>query len=222
MSEKKEKTLWGVICVLLILIGGVFTFYSARMLKNNNVFAKETDKALTGKVMLKGESVFDTREIGFDIYPGYKGIQMFTVSPLEDGNGIYELDLRSNIQPELISHLKVSIYKTSDTAINYLYRNEEESIVDDVVVSKNDVVTTEGTLNLIYEGYLSNLDTVIIDQERFDIEDGIFINPAVLPDNEYTYYIVYEYTEDENFNNQDYDFSTSLELKHVYSLSEVQ
>ena len=41
MSEKKEKTLWGVICVLLILIGGVFTFYSARMLKNNNVFAKQ-------------------------------------------------------------------------------------------------------------------------------------------------------------------------------------
>ena len=222
MSEKKEKTLWSVICVLLVLIGVVFTFYSTRVLKNKNVFARETKESLTGKAILNGENIFDTREIGFDIYPGFKGIQMFTVSPYENGQGIYELDLNSNVPKELESRIKVSIYRTGDTAVNYIYRNEEVNLIDDVVVSKNDVITTEGSLNLIYEGDLSAYNNVIIDQVSFNIENGTFINPVIIPDNEYTYYIIYEYNADENFANQDYDFSASVELKSVYNLSEVR
>ena len=65
MSEKKEKTLWIIICALVVLIGGVFTLYSAKTLNKNNVFAKEARDALKGKVDLIGESAFKTK----DIYP---------------------------------------------------------------------------------------------------------------------------------------------------------
>ena len=39
----------------------------------------------------------------------------------------------------------------------------------------------------------------------------------ITPDGEYTYYLVYEYMEDETFDNQDYDFETEVLLEHVFS-----
>ncbi len=217
MSHKKEKTLWIIICVMLLTIGVVFAFYSSRILKNNSVYAKSADEALVGKVTINGEVKFDTKEIGFDIYPGYKGIQMFTLSPTENGDGIYELDLVSNVSSELLSHVKVGLYKTSDTANNFMYRNEEVTLVDDVVVSRNDVITIEGVLEKIYEGELNN-GVAALEKVNFSVQDESFVNPQVLPDDEYTYYLLYEYNSDEPFNNEDYDFNTEVVLKHVYSL----
>ena len=216
MSEKKEKTLWIIICALVVLIGGVFTLYSAKTLNKNNVFAKEARDALKGKVDLIGESAFKTKDIGFDIYPGYKGIQMFVIRPLEDGDGIYELKLKANVPNELLNHLKVTLYRTGDTGNNYLYRNEEVTLVDDVVVSKNDVLTFEGELERLYEGELKN-GTISLDKVKFNVNENVFTNPVITPDGEYTYYLVYEYMEDETFDNQDYDFETEVLLEHVFS-----
>lgn len=216
MSEKKEKTLWIIICALVVLIGGVFTLYSAKTLNKNNVFAKEARDALKGKVDLIGESAFKTKDIGFDIYPGYKGIQMFVIRPLEDGDGIYELKLKASVPNELLNHLKVTLYRTGDTGNNYLYRNEEVTLVDDVVVSKNDVLTFEGELERLYEGELKN-GTISLDKVKFNVNENVFTNPVITPDGEYTYYLVYEYMEDETFNNQDYDFETEVLLEHVFS-----
>ena len=216
MSEKKEKTLWIIICALVVLIGGVFTLYSAKTLNKNNVFAKEARDALKGKVDFIGESAFKTKDIGFDIYPGYKGIQMFVIRPLEDGDGIYELKLKANVPNELLNHLKVTLYRTGDTGNNYLYRNEEVTLVDDVVVSKNDVLTFEGELERLYEGELKN-GTISLDKVKFNVNENVFTNPVITPDGEYTYYLVYEYMEDETFNNQDYDFETEVLLEHVFS-----
>ena len=216
MSEKKEKTLWIIICALVVLIGGVFTLYSAKTLNKNNVFAKEARDALKGKVDLIGESAFKTKDIGFDIYPGYKGIQMFVIRPLEDGDGIYELKLKASVPNELLNHLKVTLYRTGDTGNNYLYRNEEVTLVDDVVVSKNDVLTFEGELERLYEGELKN-GTISLDKVKFNVNENAFTNPVITPDGEYTYYLVYEYMEDETFDNQDYDFETEVLLEHVFS-----
>ena len=216
MSEKKEKTLWVIICALVVLIGGVFTLYSAKTLNKNNVFAKEARDALKGKVDLIGESAFKTKDIGFDIYPGYKGIQMFVIRPLEDGDGIYELKLKASVPNELLNHLKVTLYRTGDTGNNYLYRNEEVTLVDDVVVSKNDVLTFEGELERLYEGELKN-GTISLDKVKFNVNENVFTNPVITPDGEYTYYLVYEYMEDETFDNQDYDFETEVLLEHVFS-----
>ncbi len=216
MSEKKEKTLWIIICALVVLIGGVFTLYSAKTLNKNNVFAKEARDALKGKVDLIGESAFKTKDIGFDIYPGYKGIQMFVIRPLEDGDGIYELKLKASVPNELLNHLKVTLYRTGDTGNNYLYRNEEVTLVDDVVVSKNDVLTFEGELERLYEGELKN-GTISLDKVKFNVNENVFTNPVITPDGEYTYYLVYEYMEDETFDNQDYDFETEVLLEHVFS-----
>ena len=199
-----------------MLIGGVFTLYSAKTLNKNNVFAKEARDALKGKVDLIGESAFKTKDIGFDIYPGYKGIQMFVIRPLEDGDGIYELKLKASVPNELLNHLKVTLYRTGDTGNNYLYRNEEVTLVDDVVVSKNDVLTFEGELERLYEGELKN-GTISLDKVKFNVNENVFTNPVITPDGEYTYYLVYEYMEDETFNNQDYDFETEVLLEHVFS-----
>ena len=141
---------------------------------------------------------------------------MFVIRPLEDGDGIYELKLKASVPNELLNHLKVTLYRTGDTGNNYLYRNEEVTLVDDVVVSKNDVLTFEGELERLYEGELKN-GTISLDKVKFNVNENVFTNPVITPDGEYTYYLVYEYMEDETFDNQDYDFETEVLLEHVFS-----
>ena len=62
--------------------------------------------------------------------------------------------------------------------------------------------------------YLSSGYSVV---KIWHTNENVFTNPVITPDGEYTYYLVYEYMEDETFDNQDYDFETEVLLEHVFS-----
>ena len=81
----------------------------------------------------------------------------------------------------------------------------------------------EDKINILFEQLnldqdtRNKLKTMSLDKVKFNVNENVFTNPVITPDGEYTYYLVYEYMEDETFDNQDYDFETEVLLEHVFS-----
>ena len=217
MNNKKYGLTLLIISILVITIGITYAYYSASVQGTGNTNAEASATTATiGEVEFNGENTFDTTNIGRDIYPGFIGVQTFTVGPYKDGNGIYEIDLEANVPAAFDNDIKLTLYKTSDVTNNNIDSEEGTLTITNNQYVKQDTLITNGTLTKVYEGALVNTDETILEQVEFVIESNAFSTPTVTPDGYYTYYAVYEYLDNGNQNNQQgLNFSSKITVKYV-------
>lgn len=216
--DNKRKALLIVIASLLVLtISITFAYYSAVVQGTGNVNAEASaNTAVIGEVEFNGENTFDTTNIGRDIYPGFIGVQIFTIEPYKDGTGIYEIDLQATVPSQFGSDIRLTIYKTSDTTNNNIESEDGTLTIVNNNYTKQDVLTMNGVLEKAYEGILTTTSEEVLEQVKFVIENDSFTTPTVTPDGYYTYYAVYEYLDNGDQNNQQgLNFSSKITVKYV-------
>ena len=208
-----------ILSLLVIAIGITYAYYSAVVHGTGNTNATTSANTATlGEVEFNGTSTFDSSTLD-DIYPGYIGIQTFTIGPYKNGTGIYEVDLEATVPQAFGNDIKLTIYKTNNHTSNYLTRTEGTLTVNNNRYVKQDTVTTTGTLTKVYESSLTTTTETMIEQVEFVIANNAFTTPTVTPDGYYTYYAVYEYLDNENQNNQQgLNFSSKITVKYVSEL----
>ena len=217
MNNKKYGLILLIISILVVTIGITYAYYSASVQGTGNTNAESSARtAAIGEVEFNGENTFDTTNIGRDIYPGFIGVQSFTIVPYKDGSGIYEIDLEANVPAAFNNDIKLTIYKTSDATNNNIDSEEGTLTVTNNRYVKQDTLITNGSLTKVYEGPLTNTDETVLEQVEFVIESNAFSTPPVTPDGYYTYYAVYEYLDNGNQNSQQgLDFNTKITVKYV-------
>ncbi len=221
--ESKRKGLLILIGSLLILtIGLTYAYYSAMVQGTGNANAEASATTATlGEVEFNGDTTFDTTNVGRDIYPGFIGVQTFTIAPYKDGHGIYEIDLEANVPSAFGSDIKLTLYKTSNATNNNIESEEGSLTITNNQYVKQDTLTITGTLTKVYEGRLTDTDEEILEQVEFLIENDEFTTPDTTPDDYYTYYVVYEYLDNGNQNNQQgLDFDAKITVKYVTEVIE--
>ena len=216
--ERKRFFLVLVIIGLLVLVGGIsYAYYSVGVqgIGNINVEASATT-AILGEVEFNGENTFDTTNIGREIYPGFIGVQEFSVSPYRDGQGIYEVDLAATVPQAFGNDIKLTLYKTTNKASNHIDSEEGSLTIVDGEYTKQDILNITGTLEKVYEGSLVTTDITMLEQVEFIIANNAFTKPIVTPDGYVTYYAVYEYLDNGDQNNQQgLSFSSKITVKYV-------
>ena len=217
MNDKKTKTILLIISLLVLTIGLTYAYFSASVQGTGNANAEASATTATlGEVEFNGENTFDTTNIWRNIYPGFIGVQSFTIAPYKDGSGVYEIDLEANVPSAFGSDIKITLYKTSDATNNNIESEEGSLTITNNQYVKQDTLTITGTLTKVYEGRLTDTDEEILEQVEFLIENDEFTTPDTTPDDYYTYYVVYEYLDNENQNNQQgLDFDAKITVKYV-------
>ena len=217
MNNKKYGLTLLIISILVITIGITYAYYMAQVQGTGNTNAETSARTATlGEVEFNGENTFDTTNIGRDIYPGFIGVQTFTVGPYKDGNGIYEIDLQASVPAAFGSDIKLTLYKTSDATNNNIDSEEGSLTITNNQYIKQDTLITNGTLTKVYEGALSTTTQEILEQVEFNIASNAFVTPDTTPDGEYTYYAIYEYLDNGNQNEQQgLNFSSKITVKYV-------
>ena len=125
MNNKKYGLTLLIISILVVTIGITYAYYSASVQGTGNTNATTSARTATlGEVEFYGEDTFDTTNIGRDIYPGFIGVQKFTIGPYSDGHGVYEIDLEANVPTAFNNDIKLTIYKTSDATNNNIDSEE--------------------------------------------------------------------------------------------------
>ena len=157
MKDKKQRLTILIISILVLAIGISYAYYSAVVQGTGNTNAEASGKTATiGEVEFNGENTFDTTNIGRDIYPGFIGVQEFTISPYKDGTGIYEIDLAATVPEAFGNDIKLTIYKTSDATNNNIDSEEGTLTQNNIGFFKQDTLTITGTLEKVYEKPLIN------------------------------------------------------------------
>lgn len=192
MDKKKVYTV--ILLMVILMAGGItYAYYEAMVQGTGNTNAESSAQTATiGEVEFNGEENFDSSTYN-EIYPGFIGIQKFTVSPYKDGHGIYEVDLTSNSSASFGNDIKITLYKTSDSTNNYITRTEGTLVQNSYGFYKQDTLNITGNLTKVYEGILSDKSDLPMENVIFDIKNLKFTTPNVTPDDYYTYYVVYEY-----------------------------
>ncbi len=208
--------------ILVITIGITYAYYMAQVQGTGNTNAETSAMTATlGEVEFNGENTFDTTNIGRDIYPGFIGVQTFTVGPYKDGSGIYEIDLQASVPAAFGSDIKITLYKTSDATNNNIDSEEGSLTITNNQYVKQDTLITNGTLEKVYEGVLSTTTETALEQVEFTIENNAFTTPTTTPDGYYTYYAVYEYLDNGNQNSQQgLNFSSKITVKYILEVTD--
>src|SRR5574344_470511 len=171
-----------LICLAVATIGGSFAYFYAVVTGTGNTTNNSTDvTAVTlGTVNYDGETTFDST----GIYPGYYGIQTFTVSPGSDGIGTYEIDLASTLPTEFETDVEITLYKTTDPTNNYLTKVSGTLTKDGDNFYQEDTLTTTGKLDVAY------ITQTITNSAKKILEVQDFTIPGFSTT---TYYLVYHY-----------------------------
>ena len=110
--------------LLLILIGSLlavtlyisFAYFSALVQGTGNTNAEASAYTATiGEVEFNGISTFDSSTLD-DIYPGFIGVQTFTIGPYKNGTGVYEIDVAAIVPSAFDNDIKLTVYKTVTNA----------------------------------------------------------------------------------------------------------
>ena len=220
MKDKRKRLTLLLGSILVITIGITYAYYSASVEGTGNTNAESSATTATlGEVEFNGDTTFDTTNVGRDIYPGFIGVQTFTISPYSDGRGIYEINLEANVPEAFGSDIKITLYKTSDATNNNIESEEGQLTITNNQYVKQDTLTITGALDKVYEGALTDTDEEILEQVEFLISNNKFTEPDTTPDDYYTYYVVYEYLDNGNQNNQQgLDFDSKITVKYVDNL----
>ena len=185
MNNKKYSLSLLIISILVVTIGITYAYYSASVQGTGNTNAEASARTATlGEVEFNGENTFDTTNIGRDIYPGFIGVQSFTIGPYKDGSGIYEIDLQATVPAAFNNDIKLTIYKTTDATNNNIDSEEGTLTVTNNRYVKQDTLITNGTLEKVYEGPLVTTTETMLEQVEFVIESNEFETPDTTPDDE--------------------------------------
>ena len=217
MSNVRKVLLIIIGSLLIITIGITYAYYSSGVHGTGNVNANASViTAELGEVIFNGENTFDTTNIGRDIYPGFIGVQTFTIEPDRDGAGLYEIDLQATVPQAFGNDIKITIYKTSNVTNNNIDSEEGSLTITNNNFVKQDILTITGTLEKVYEASLVTTEKEIVEQVDYVIESGSFTTPVVTPDGYYTYFAVYEYLDNGDQNDQQgLNFSSKITVKYT-------
>ena len=182
MNNKKYGLTLLIISILVITIGITYAYYSAQVQGTGNTNAESSARTATiGEVEFNGETTFDSSTLE-EIYPGFIGVQTFTIGPAKNGSGIYEVDLTSTVPTAFGSDIKLALYKTSDAENNNITREEGTLTINNNQYTKQDTIKTTGTLEKVYDGTLSTITQEMLEQVEFTIENNAFTTPTTTPD----------------------------------------
>src|SRR5574344_2547837 len=193
MENKDYKMIMLIlICMAVVTICGSFAYFYAVVTGTGNTTNNTTSTTAIslGTINYDGTLTFT----GSDIYPGYYGIQTFTISPgSQNGIGTYQIDLNSTLPTEFGTDVEITLYKTTDPTNNYLTKTTGTLTKNSNHFYQEDTLTTTGTLTTVYSGTLTNNSQIILSEEDFTI-------PGF---NTTTYYLVYHYKKNGNQNTQE-------------------
>ena len=137
-------------------------------------------------------------------YPGDIAIQKFEVEPVSKGKGVYELDLTGVIDESIFgSDVEIQLYKSIDNT--EVTVTEGELTQEGSNFSRVDTLVTNG-LTPVYTGSLKNGLNKLF-QEEFEVVSEsstlkIRQNTESTAYPKYTFYLVYNYKNNGNQNNQ--------------------
>ncbi len=199
---KKEKMMVGVVLVsvLLITISISFAYFSATF---SNLGERDTSltSAKMGSLKLNAE---ESTYTSGNQYPGDMAIQKFTIEPLGVGKGVYELDLAGVIDTSIFGNdVEVHLYKSVDNTEVTITEGELTQEGDNF--SRVDTIVANG-LTPIYSKALKNGNNVLY-QENFEVIDDngtlkVRENSTSPAYPKYTFYLVYNYKNNGDQNNQ--------------------
>ena len=199
MNNKKLGI--GLFIALIALVAGVsYAYFSASF---QNLGERETSITASTMGSLKLTATEATYTSG-NQYPGDMAIQKFTVEPVSQGKGVYELDLTGVIDESIFgSDVEIQLYKSLDNTEVTI--TEGDLTQNETQFSRVDTLVTNG-LTPVYTKALKN-GLNILYQEEFEVieESGtlkVRENSTSTAYSKYTFYLVYNYKNNGNQNNQ--------------------
>ena len=219
MNKKRVILLIVILSILVVTLSITYAYYASGVSGTTDVNATSTTvTSQIGEVEFNGEDTFDSADLD-EIYPGFIGVQEFTISPYQDGSNVYEIDLQATVPSTFGNDIKLTLYKTSNVAVNNIEREEGSLTITNDQFVKQDTLTINGTLTKVYEGSLVTTTETVLEQVEFTILNDAFTTPTVTPDGEYTYYAVYEYLNNGDQNSQQgLNFSSKITVKYLGEL----
>ena len=200
-SNNQKKLTIGLIVALITLVSGIsYAYFTASF---QNLGERETTITAAEMGSLKLTATEATYTSG-NQYPGDMAIQKFTVEPVSKGSGVYELDLTGVIDESIFgSDVEIQLYKSLDNTEVTI--TEGDLTQNGTQFSRVDTLVTNG-LTPIYTKALKN-GLNILYQEEFEVieESGslkVRENPTSTSYPKYTFYLVYNYKNNGNQNNQ--------------------
>ena len=202
LKNKKEKTMIGVVLVsvFMITISISYAYFTATF---QNLGDRETNITASTMGSLKLTSTEATYTSG-NQYPGDMAIQKFTVEPVSKGSGVYELDLTGVIDESIFgSDVEIQLYKSIDNT--EVIVTEGDLTQEGENYSRVDTLVTNGLIPIYTKALKNGLN--ILYQEEFEVieESGslkVRENPTSTSYPKYTFYLVYNYKNNGNQNNQ--------------------
>ena len=199
MNNKKLGV--ALLIALIALASGIsYAYFTATF---QNLGERETTITAAEMGSLKLTATEATYTSG-NQYPGDMAIQKFTVEPVSKGSGVYELDLTGVIDESIFgSDVEIQLYKSIDNTEVTI--TEGELTQSGTQFSRVDTLVTNG-LTPIYTKALKN-GLNILYQEEFEVieESGslkVRENSTSTSYPKYTFYLVYNYKNNGNQNNQ--------------------
>ena len=218
MKNKKRLTIGFLVAFIALVAGVSYAYFTATF---QNLGERETSITLAEMGSLKLTSTEATYTSGGQ-YPGDMAIQKFEVEPVSKGSGIYELDLTGVIDESIFgSDVEIQLYKSIDNT--EVTVTEGELTQDGSNFSRVDTLVTNG-LTPVYTGSLKNGLNKLF-QEEFEVVSEnstlkIRQNSESTAYSKYTFYLVYNYKDNGNQNNQmGQTFSGTISGKIIDKLS---
>ena len=200
MKNKKRLTIGFLVAFIALVAGVSYAYFTATF---QNLGERETSITLAEMGSLKLTATEATYTSG-NQYPGDMAIQKFTVEPVSKGKGVYELDLTGVIDESIFgSDIEIQLYKSIDNTEVTI--TEGELTQSGTQFSRVDTLVTNG-LTPIYTKALKNGLNILF-QEEFEVieESGslkVRQNSSSTSYPKYTFYLVYNYKNNGNQNNQ--------------------
>ena len=186
MNKKRVILLIVILSILVVTLSITYAYYASGVSGTTDVNATSTTvTSQIGEVEFNGGNTFDTANLD-EIYPGFIGVQEFTISPYQDGSNVYEIDLQANVPEVFLNDIKLTLYKSSNTSVNNLSREEGSLTITNDQFVKQDTLSINGTLTKVYEDRLVSTSKTVLEQVEFTILNDAFTIPTVTPDGYYT------------------------------------
>ncbi|MBR1679529.1 MAG: hypothetical protein IJ704_02695 [Bacilli bacterium] len=200
MKNKKRLTIGFLVAFIALVAGVSYAYFTATF---QNLGERETSITLAEMGSLKLTATQATYTSG-NQYPGDMAIQKFTVEPVSKGSGIYELDLTGVIDESIFgSDVEIQLYKSIDNTEVTVTEGDLTQEGDNF--SRVDTLVTNGLVPVYNKGLKNGLN--ILFQEEFEVieESGVLKvreNSTSTSYPKYTFYLVYNYKNNGNQNNQ--------------------
>ena len=201
MNNIQKKLGVALLIALIALVSGISYAYFTATFQNLGVRETSITAAEMGSLKLTATEATYTSG---NQYPGDMAIQKFTVEPVSKGKGVYELDLTGVIDESIFgSDVEIQLYKSIDNT--EVTVTEGDLTQEGSNFSRVDTLVTNG-LTPIYTKALKN-GLNILYQEEFEVieESGslkVRENSTSTAYPKYTFYLVYNYKNNGNQNNQ--------------------